>query len=94
MYVDDTLASGDSYFEELKEKMQKSFESNKKEYLPVVFTGITVNKCNSGYFLEKTEYAKGIKTLKTASFDEFITRHKIACLIKTRLEVMAGVNIL
>lgn len=51
VYVDDTLGSGNPKFEQLTEKIPKTFESKKKEYPPYIFAGINVNNTDQVYFL-------------------------------------------
>lgn len=61
VYVDDTLASGDSYF--IKGNIPKNVES-KKEHPTFVFAGTNVDKDQDKYFPEHTIYEKCITKLE------------------------------
>lgn len=58
VYINDTMASGNSAFLQLTEKIAETFESKPRQYPTFVFAGITINGKGSGYFLYKTQYAK------------------------------------
>lgn len=67
-----------------------------REYPPLPFAGIDINKTKKGYFLEENTYASKIDPLpKTASFEDFrTTQHLLAYITHTRLEFFTWINVL
>lgn len=74
----------------------KTFESKPKEFPPFIFAGININITNTEHFTEQDYYAENVEHVKCQARFEALRamRHKLACLTKTRHEMLAGVNIL
>lgn len=95
VYVDDTLSCGNKQFQKLTNLIPETFESKPREFPPFLFAGVNIPKIIQ-CFLEQAAYAKAINEISLkATFHDFrTTRHKLACLLHTRPEILAGVNIL
>lgn len=76
--------------------MEKHFESKSLEYLPILFAGMKMKNNNDEFFMEQETQIKDTENLQTSTTSEEFrtTRHKIACLSDTSLEILSGVDIL
>lgn len=85
-----------SAFLKLTDNIAETFESKHQEYPPFVFSGINISVKDSGSFPEQTQYASDIDLPpKGCYFESFRTmRHKLACVINKKPEILAEVNIL
>ena len=97
VYVDDTLAAGNKEFEKETDKIPAEFESKPREFPPILFAGMNIERNSTGgYKLHQKPYLDKIDPLKKDdTYEEFrSTRHKLAWITHTRPEILAGVNIL
>lgn len=64
LYVYGTRTVELESFEKPTDKIPHQFESNPKEYLPILFAGVNLTSTSDGYFLEQNKYISQVNTLK------------------------------
>lgn len=94
VYVNYTLEAGTQDFMKLTDNIPEKFESNPREFTPIIFAEAMINPYPDGYFLEQNVNPDKIKILpEDFSIGLFwATSHRLSWIVKTRHEIFVGVN--